>query len=121
MSDYRLSTECPRCGEPLTVRKNRRDGTLFLGCDGYPSCRFTEELVPALEELREQMQVHIQQQMQSRDVATSPTLNEISRRIRKTITAIHPDRWSDHPLAAEVTKELNSLREFVAGEERRGH
>ena len=67
------------------------------------------------------MQARVQQGAPSRAVAESPTLREVDRRIRQTITSVHPDKWSDHPLASEVTKALNSLREFVAGEERRGH
>jgi ssDNA-binding Zn-finger/Zn-ribbon topoisomerase 1 len=42
--------DCPECGEPLTVRKNRTTDELFLACTGYPSCRYTEE-IDDLEEL----------------------------------------------------------------------
>ena len=31
---------CPECGEDLLVRRSRR-GSYFVGCDGYPDCRFT--------------------------------------------------------------------------------
>ncbi|UWG47291.1 Topoisomerase IA [Halanaeroarchaeum sp. HSR-CO] len=31
---------CPECGEDLLVRRSRR-GSYFVGCDGYPECRFT--------------------------------------------------------------------------------
>ncbi len=31
---------CPECGEDLLVRRSRR-GSYFVGCDGYPNCRFT--------------------------------------------------------------------------------
>ncbi|MGD8276679.1 MAG: type I DNA topoisomerase [Gemmatimonadota bacterium] len=34
--------ECPECGRPLVVRWNRAGR--FLGCSGYPECRFTREL-----------------------------------------------------------------------------
>ncbi|HUF12896.1 MAG TPA: type I DNA topoisomerase [Longimicrobiales bacterium] len=33
---------CPTCGKPLAVRWNRYGR--FLGCTGYPDCRFTESL-----------------------------------------------------------------------------
>ncbi|AHG03174.1 DNA topoisomerase I [Halobacterium sp. DL1] len=32
--------ECPDCGETLLVRSSRT-GSYFVGCDGYPECRFT--------------------------------------------------------------------------------
>jgi DNA topoisomerase-1 len=34
--------DCPDCGRPLVVRWNRRGR--FLGCSGYPECRYTREL-----------------------------------------------------------------------------
>lgn len=30
---------CPRCGESMTLRTNRKDGKQFWGCPNYPSCR----------------------------------------------------------------------------------
>ena len=30
---------CPRCKAPLTMRKNKRTGSQFLGCSRYPACR----------------------------------------------------------------------------------
>ena len=32
--------ECPECGDTLLVRRSRT-GSYFVGCDGYPECRFT--------------------------------------------------------------------------------
>ena len=37
-------TVCPRCGSALverTVKQGPRTGTQFVGCSGYPKCRFT--------------------------------------------------------------------------------
>jgi DNA topoisomerase-1 len=31
---------CPECGETLLIRRSRT-GSYFVGCDGYPDCRFT--------------------------------------------------------------------------------
>ncbi|WP_255148664.1 DNA topoisomerase I [Halorarius halobius] len=31
---------CPECGEDLIVRRSRR-GSYFVGCDGFPDCRYT--------------------------------------------------------------------------------
>jgi DNA topoisomerase-1 len=31
---------CPECGEDLLVRRSRR-GSYFVGCDGFPDCRYT--------------------------------------------------------------------------------
>src|ERR671933_75088 len=32
---------CPNCGRNLVVRRNRRSGKRFAGCEGYPECRTT--------------------------------------------------------------------------------
>ena len=110
MNPVRLTSECPMCGDPLVARKNRREGTLFLGCSAYPACRFTEEVIPALEQVLSQTK---------NQTAASPTLAEVNRRIRQTIAIVHPDKWQGAPLATEVTRELNDLRAFIAGESRR--
>ena len=31
---------CPECGENLLIRRSRR-GSYFVGCDGFPECRYT--------------------------------------------------------------------------------
>src|ERR671915_382812 len=32
---------CPNCGRNLIIRRNRRSGKRFVGCEGYPECRMT--------------------------------------------------------------------------------
>jgi restriction system protein len=36
--------QCPKCGREMLVRTNRKSGEPFLGCSGYPSCRYTRSL-----------------------------------------------------------------------------
>jgi DNA topoisomerase-1 len=38
-ADRRLGP-CPECGDDLLVRRSRQ-GSYFVGCDGFPECRFT--------------------------------------------------------------------------------
>jgi HJR/Mrr/RecB family endonuclease len=38
----RLARACPRCGAVLAARRNRGDGSEFIGCSAFPKCRFTE-------------------------------------------------------------------------------
>ena len=35
---------CPNCGKNLIVRRNRKSGKRFVGCEGYPECRITYPL-----------------------------------------------------------------------------
>jgi ssDNA-binding Zn-finger/Zn-ribbon topoisomerase 1 len=43
---------CPQCGKAMKVRTNSENGSRFIGCTGYPDCRFTKPL-PAYIELLE--------------------------------------------------------------------
>jgi hypothetical protein len=36
--------KCPRCGSPTIVRQNNEDQGYFLGCTGFPKCRWTTPL-----------------------------------------------------------------------------
>lgn len=42
-----LAPRHPRCGSELVEKHNRRTGEAFLGCSGYPACRYTQSLAPA--------------------------------------------------------------------------
>lgn len=33
---------CPKCGEKLIQRQNRKTAQYFTGCSAYPRCRYTE-------------------------------------------------------------------------------
>lgn len=39
-----IDEECPECGQPLAVRISRFGK--FLGCSGFPKCRFTKPIKP---------------------------------------------------------------------------
>ena len=34
--------KCPQCGKPLVIRYSRKTGSRFLGCSGYPECKYTK-------------------------------------------------------------------------------
>ncbi|MCK5866826.1 MAG: type I DNA topoisomerase [Mycoplasmataceae bacterium] len=34
--------ECPKCGEQLIIRRNKKEGSRFFGCSNYPECVHTE-------------------------------------------------------------------------------
>jgi hypothetical protein len=40
--DPKIGT-CPRCSAPLVRRRRRRDGRPFIGCSGYPRCKYTRD------------------------------------------------------------------------------
>jgi DNA topoisomerase-1 len=49
----KIEKECPKCGKPLVLRKSIYGA--FLGCSGYPKCRYIEKLqddVPMKEDFK---------------------------------------------------------------------
>ena len=38
-----VGRNCPECGKPLIKRKSRF-GNYFIGCSGYPKCRYLEKI-----------------------------------------------------------------------------
>ena len=61
-----LTGQCPRCNSDLEVRYSPKNGCHFIGCVGFPSCRYTHPYDEALEELHEHIQAledHVQATM----------------------------------------------------------
>jgi ssDNA-binding Zn-finger/Zn-ribbon topoisomerase 1 len=44
MIGKKTTKSCPDCGAVMVVRKNRQDGTFFLGCNCYPDCKITMKI-----------------------------------------------------------------------------
>lgn len=44
-----LAGICPECGQPLEVKRRRRDNAIFVGCSASPACSFTGPLTAAME------------------------------------------------------------------------
>jgi len=42
IDEGKIEKECPNCGKPLVLRKSIYGS--FIGCSGYPKCRYTEKL-----------------------------------------------------------------------------
>ena len=38
-----VAPQCPRCSSEMTLRKNRRSGQMFWGCQNFPRCKGTLE------------------------------------------------------------------------------
>lgn len=41
MIGKKTSKPCPDCGAIMVVRKNRQNGSFFLGCNDFPTCKRT--------------------------------------------------------------------------------
>ena len=37
---------CPKCGEPIKQKKNKKHGSTFWGCIDYPACGWTGDKLP---------------------------------------------------------------------------
>ena len=112
---FRLATECPKCGEPLRVRRRRDDGGEFLGCSAYPRCAHAEEYDPFLTAMMEQIEAL------GRDLAdarrqrpAAPASLDLARELRGLVYRWHPDRHPEPIAPHDVVAELTRLRAQVA-------
>lgn len=42
LSDIPAGKDCPNCGSPLVVKKNKATGQRFFACSNFPTCKYTE-------------------------------------------------------------------------------
>lgn len=40
----KINRSCPECGAVMVMRRNRENGSYFLGCNRYPDCKVTLEI-----------------------------------------------------------------------------
>ena len=40
-----MTNTCPKCGKELVKRVNSKTGVTFIGCSGFPACRFSMSAV----------------------------------------------------------------------------
>ena len=38
----KVGRNCPKCGKPLVYRYNKRTREKFIGCSGFPKCKYVE-------------------------------------------------------------------------------
>ena len=121
MSDsiYSITAECPECGSPLKLRRNREAGNQFLGCSGYPECKHTEEyeakeqaLAQQIVQLEDELS-HALQRLNMENVNTSKRLKSIRERLQGLIFECHPDRNGNGLDAGAVTRQLIACRSVV--------
>jgi len=106
MAHYRIATDCPICGAPLAVKHTRQTGALFLGCTGYPNCRFAEDYDTALQSIIASGLAH----PPPRGVCPDRLLV----RLRGIVAQLHPDKFGgSDPAATEAIKLLLRLRDDV--------
>lgn len=44
VEDEKAGKDCPQCNKPLLIKKARKGGSKFIGCSGYPECKYLEPL-----------------------------------------------------------------------------
>ena len=104
-----IAYSCPKCGEDLARRTRRSDGNPFLGCTGYPSCRFTapydareQALARRIDELEDELAGLTEGGVSAKD-------------IRDVLVWAHPDKHpggtlSAHDVAARLSQLFNRAR-----------
>ena len=106
ISSYRIATDCPICGASLAVKHTRQTGALFLGCTGYPNCRFAEDYDAALQSIIASGLAH----PPPRGICPDLLLG----RLKGMVAQLHPDKFGgSDPAATEAIKLLLQLRDDV--------
>ena len=100
-----LTEYCPKCGEPLIVRRRRKDNAKFIGCCAYPNCKFACNYEPAIDEAGQET---VAMQGGARDSYGI----DWDKELRALVVMVHPDRATDQ---TAVTSHLNFLRDKVRG------
>lgn len=44
MMPIKAGKSCPKCNSDLIIKRNKRDGTKFFGCENFPECSYTESI-----------------------------------------------------------------------------
>jgi ssDNA-binding Zn-finger/Zn-ribbon topoisomerase 1 len=83
----------------MRLAENRKTRERFLGCTGFPECRFSEAYEPRLESLKQ----------------PPAGSGNYERELTRLIALAHPDKWQGHPAATELTKALLAARQRLRG------
>ena len=105
---FTIADHCPECGCVLKVRRNRADGNNFIGCSGYPTCRFATGLDVTLEDLAYRMDLlekENDRMSRSGSNGSGPSA-EVRAIIKNLIFRFHPDRNDGAIPPSEVTAAL---------------
>lgn len=86
---YRLSADCPACGNPLCLRTNRRTQEPFLGCSTYPGCDWAEPFEEAMIRVQVQMQLLYEQDPGALLYITQGALEETRGVLQYTQDMLH--------------------------------
>jgi ssDNA-binding Zn-finger/Zn-ribbon topoisomerase 1 len=100
---------CPRCGCNLVKRSRRSDGNLFVGCSGYPNCKFVCDYNSLVERTIDNFINEYSNNYRSNNYNGNNNLN--SKTIKDLIFFAHPDRNNNSDKSNQITKLLLNLLE----------
>lgn len=116
---YPMAT-CADCGGDMVLRNSPKTGGKFLGCSGYPSCRFTvsydetlADLGRTIRDLRTELQEVYGRVNASGNGKTVAALEKIDGKARDFVARWHPDKHPQPVSATEVCAALNWIRDAI--------
>jgi ssDNA-binding Zn-finger/Zn-ribbon topoisomerase 1 len=111
MPSVTVSYGCPECGRAVYRRTRRSDGNPFLGCSGYPGCRYT-----APYDAREQALAKRGDELEARLEALEDSSGVSAKDIRDVLVWAHPDKHPSGTLSVhEVAVRLSALFDQARG------
>lgn len=117
-----VAEECPLCGEPVLVQKNRTTGEPFISCSGWKAtgCRFTEPYDARLQRLGRENDAldrrcrELETAMRPRHADTAER-KELANKLRDLMAIMHPDKNPAGLDPNRVVAELSHLRDWLLG------
>lgn len=113
MRTFYIVEDCPRCGADLALRRNRREGSYFIGCCAYPRCKFTEDVDERCQRLAARV-AELEEAVERYAVARPRAPADVlEKELKSLIFAWHPDRCREltpHQVVAELTRIRDAVR-----------
>ena len=113
-----VSFFCPECHERVAVRHRRRDGEPFVGCTGYPLCKWAAPYDAAVQAVAHEL-AEAQQALEDKHTDDTPRARVTAKDLRQLLAWSHPDKHGGADIPAhEVAVRVGELLDRVKSEAR---
>ena len=103
-----LVVKCPKCSSDLVVRSNKLTGDKFIGCSGYPTCKYSTQYDYALDHIYEKQQrlentiKRLEAQLGGRPQPCGPNPS-LRSDLKRALRFTHPDVQTGEIKLDEIT------------------
>jgi ssDNA-binding Zn-finger/Zn-ribbon topoisomerase 1 len=98
-----IQPHCPLCGFDVRVRRNSKDGNEFVGCSGYPRCKWTGPADAALQNLSRRILKLEDEVFEANALLRKESAFVTASDIKAILAWAHPDK---HPTGSVPAHDL---------------